>query len=168
MDVQHQTKEFESIGVGADWSYDWEGAKVAMCKLFHGPHSPDVQCIEVHLLTSYESGCWGSPLVVVPGHVILQFHQCCACLIEGELHAICELIHGLKLQRSLTRFKAHSWVLSLIHEKWRVLCQRMSMIVVHKLTEWYQGVPVILTLVYEDANILFEFLVNTFSLAIGL
>ena len=90
-------REFELIGVGANWSYDQEGAKVAVCKLFCRPHSADVQCIEVHLLASYESGCWGSPLVVVPGHVILRFHQCHMCLIEGGLHAICELVHGLKL-----------------------------------------------------------------------
>ena len=30
------------------------------------------------------------------------------------------------------------------------------------------GVPVIPSLIYEDANILFEFLVNVFGLAIGL
>ena len=74
--------------MGADWSYDQEGAEVSMCKLFHGPRSADVQCIEVHLLAGYEGGCCGSPLVVVPGHVILRFRQCCACLIKGGLHAM--------------------------------------------------------------------------------
>ena len=71
VDARHRTREFELRGVDADWLHDWERAKVSMHKLFCGSRSADVRCIKVHLFACYEGGCWGSLLVVVPGHVIL-------------------------------------------------------------------------------------------------
>ena len=72
-------------------------------------------------------------------------------------------------------FKGHSWgfetharISASVDKERRVLCGGVDMVIIHKLTKGKLGVPVVLSFIYKDSNVLFEFLVHTLCLPIRL
>ncbi|KNZ78834.1 hypothetical protein J132_09761, partial [Termitomyces sp. J132] len=65
-------------------------------------------------------------------------------------------------------FKTHAWVLSHVEEEWGKLGGCMNMVVVLEFSIGEEFVPVILVLVAEEVEILFQLLVYMLCLAIGL
>ncbi|KAG5329881.1 hypothetical protein C0989_009217, partial [Termitomyces sp. Mn162] len=65
-------------------------------------------------------------------------------------------------------FKTHVQVLSSVKKEWRKLCGHMNMVVVLQFSIGEEFVPVILVLVAEEAEILFQLLAYALHLVIGL
>ena len=65
-------------------------------------------------------------------------------------------------------FEAHPRVSAGIKQERGLLCGRVDMVVVGELCERKEVIPVILSFSDEDAYVLFQFLVNPFSLSVGL
>ena len=57
---------------------------------------------------------------------------------------------------------------SSVQQEWGVLGGGVDMVVVCKLSQWEKSLPVILSFTDKQPDVLFEFLVNTFSLSISL
>jgi hypothetical protein len=55
-----------------------------------------------------------------------------------------------------------------VEEEGGVLCGGVNVVIVRELTKRQECVPVVLPFIYKDSNVLFKFLIDTFSLAIGL
>ena len=68
----------------------------------------------------------------------------------------------------MVRFKAHSRVSAGVEKERGLLCGGVDVVVVGKLSEWEKGMPVILLLSNKDPQVLFQLLVNSFSLSICL
>jgi len=68
----------------------------------------------------------------------------------------------------LVWFKAHSGDTSGVGEERRVLSGRVNLVVVLELHEWQEPHPIVLSLVGEELEILFQFLVDPFHLSISL
>ena len=66
------------------------------------------------------------------------------------------------------RFKSHSWVTTSVKHEGSLLSRRMNMVVVLEFCKGQQVFPIILAFIHKESDILFEFLVNTLSLAISL
>ena len=66
------------------------------------------------------------------------------------------------------RFKAHSRVLAGVEKKRGLLCGGVDVVVVGKLGKREEGMPVVLSLSDKDLQILFQLLVNSFSLSVRL
>ena len=65
-------------------------------------------------------------------------------------------------------FEAHPRVSAGIEQERGLLHGRVDMVVIGELREWKEVIPVILSFSDEDAYVLFQFLVNPFSLSVGL
>ena len=65
-------------------------------------------------------------------------------------------------------FEAHARVVTNVKEEGGELCQGMDMVVVLELYIGQQFIPVILLVIAEQAQILFQLLVDLLSLPIGL
>ena len=63
------------------------------------------------------------------------------------------------------RFKAHSRVSASVEKERSLLCGGVDVVVVGKLSEWEKGMPVVLLLSDKDLQVLFQLLVNSFSLS---
>ena len=68
----------------------------------------------------------------------------------------------------LVRFKAHSGDTSGVKEERRVLSGRVNLVVVLEFCKRQEPHPIILSLVGEELEILFQFLVDPFCLSISL
>ena len=68
----------------------------------------------------------------------------------------------------LVRFEAHSGNASGVKEERRVLSGGVNLVVVLEFREWQEPHPIILSLVGEESEILFQFLVDPFHLSITL
>jgi len=68
----------------------------------------------------------------------------------------------------LVRFKAHSGNASGVEEERRVLSGGVNLVVVLEFHKWQEPHPIILSLVGEESEILFQFLVDPFHLSISL
>ena len=68
----------------------------------------------------------------------------------------------------LVRFKAHVGDTSSVKEERRVLSGRVNLVVVLEFHERQEPHPIILSLVGEESEILFQFLVDPFRLSISL
>jgi hypothetical protein len=66
------------------------------------------------------------------------------------------------------RFEAHVRVSPSVDEEGSMLHRRVSVVVVREFGEWQQGIPVVLAFVDENSDVLFEFLIDVFGLAIRL
>jgi len=58
--------------------------------------------------------------------------------------------------------------MSSVKEERRVLSGRMNLVVILEFREWQESHPIILSLVGEESEILFQFLVDLFRLSISL
>ena len=68
----------------------------------------------------------------------------------------------------MVRFKAHSRVSAGVKKERGLLCGGVDVVVVGKLSKWKKGMPVVLPLSDKDPQVLFQLLVNSFSLSICL
>jgi len=68
----------------------------------------------------------------------------------------------------LIRFKAHAGDMSGVEEERRVLSETVNLVVVLEFRESQEPHPIILSLVGEESEILFQFLVDPFRLSISL
>ena len=68
----------------------------------------------------------------------------------------------------MVRFKAHPWEATSFQEKQQVLSRGVNMVVVLEFSQREEVSPVVLSLVDEDAKVLFQFLLDTFCLAVSL
>jgi len=68
----------------------------------------------------------------------------------------------------LVRFKAHSGDTSSVEEERRVPSGRVNLVVVLEFRKRQEPHPIILSLVGEESEILFQFLVDLFLLSISL
>jgi len=106
--------------------------------------------------------------IVVERHVILQLGQIRLCFLLGVCHLIFELIDGFHVGPRLIRFKAHAGDTSSVEEERRVLSRRVNLVVVLEFHERQEPHPIVLSLVGEESEILFQFLVDPFCLSITL
>ena len=111
---------------------------------------------------------WGAFLIVVECHVILQLGQSSLCFLQAVCHLIFELIDRFHAGPRLVRFKAHLGDTSGVKEERRVLSGRMNLVVVLEFRERQEPHPIVLSLVGEELEILFQFLVDLFCLSISL
>ena len=81
---------------------------------------------------------------------------------------IFELIDGFHVGPRLIRFKAHAGDTSSVEEERRVLSRRVNLVVVLEFHERQEPHPIVLSLVGEESEILFQFLVDPFCLSITL
>ena len=65
-------------------------------------------------------------------------------------------------------FKAHLQVLASVKHERSLLGDGMHVVVVLELSQWDQLVPVILPIIYEELEVLLQFLVDSFHLPIAL
>ena len=66
----------------------------------------------------------------------------------------------------LVWFEAHSGNTSCVKEERRVLSGGVNLVVVLEFREWQEPHPIMLSLVGEESEILFQFLVDPFHLSI--
>ena len=98
-DIKHwvealqRSGELKTIGIPAHLPLDCERAKSLMRQLGGGPGSPDITCIQVHLVTDPIIWSRGPTAVVVLRHVIFRFCKGCLCFFQGSGHPISEFIH---------------------------------------------------------------------------
>jgi len=119
-------------------------------------------------ITRFELRSWGAFPIVVEHHVILQLGQSRLCFLQAVCHLIFELIDRFHVGLRLIRFKAHAGDTSGVKEERRVLSRRVNLVVVLEFHERQKPHPIILSLVGEESEILFQFLVDPFCLSISL
>ena len=68
----------------------------------------------------------------------------------------------------MLRFEAHSQVATTVKHERGLLRRGVDVVVVHEFAKGEELVPVVLSLVYEEAKELFELLANPFGLAVCL
>jgi len=68
----------------------------------------------------------------------------------------------------LVWFEAHPRVTTSVQEERGLLSRGVDMVVVRELGKGDKGVPVILAFIHKQLDILFQFLVDPFCLAVGL
>jgi len=107
-------------------------------------------------------------LIIVMCHIILGLHKGCTYFTEGVLHAMCELCHCFDLRGPLHRFKPHARMSLSVDKEWGVLHGGVNMIVICELSHWQPIIPIILSLIHEDAQVLLQFLVDMLHLPISL
>jgi len=88
--------------------------------------------------------------------------------VQGVCHPVFELIDRFHLGPRLVWLEAHSGNASSVKEERKVLSGRMNLVVVLEFHEWQEPHPIILSLVGEESEILFQFLVDPFRLSITL
>jgi len=68
----------------------------------------------------------------------------------------------------LVWFEAHPQVTTSVQEERGLLSRGVDIVVVCELGEGDKGVPVVLAFIHKQLDVLFQFLVDPFCLAIGL
>ena len=72
------------------------------------------------------------------------------------------------MRAGLLWFEAHSWVTAAVEHERGLLRGRVDVVVVREFAQGEEFIPVILSLVHEEAEELFELLVDPFGLAVRL
>jgi len=107
-------------------------------------------------------------VVVVSRHIVLRLGQHRLGFFEDILHPVCELVNCFNAGRRLMRFEAHPQVPASIEEEGCLLHGGVDVVVVGKLRQGEECVPVVLSFSDEEPQVLFQFLVDPFHLSVGL
>jgi hypothetical protein len=124
--------------------------------------------IQVNFVTGLVLWHWCLPLVIVPSHIVLGLDKRCFCFLQHCLHPACELVDGFQVGLWLVWLEAHSRQPAIFKEEGRLLSGRVDVTVVLELGEWKEIGPVVLPLVDEEPEVLFQLLVHSLRLAISL
>jgi len=137
-------------------------------ELFRRAGGLDVFRVKVDHVTGREGRCRGAAVVVIPCHIVLCLSQRRLGFLEGVLHLIHEFINRFYVGRRLMRFKAHLRVSAGVKKEGCLLCGRVDVVIVGELCQREECVPVVLSFSDEDLQVLFQFLVDSFHLSVGL
>jgi len=120
----------------------------------------DVFGIKVDHVARREGRCGRVAAVVVSRHIVLRLGQRRLGFFKGVLHPVRELINCFDVGRRLMRFEVHPWVPAGIEEEGCLLRGGVDVVVVGKLRQGEECVPVVLSFSDEEPQVLFQFLVD--------
>ena len=133
----------------------------------NGPQ-PQVFGVKVDHVARGEDRCGRAAAVVVSRHIVLRLGQRRLGFFERVLHPVRELVNCFDVGRRLMQFEAHPRVSAGIEEEGRLLCGGVDVVVVGKLRQGEECVPVVLSFSDEEPQVLSQFLVDPFRLSVGL
>jgi len=128
----------------------------------------DVFGVKVDHVAEREGRCVRVTAVVVSCHIVLRLGQRRLGFFEGVLHLVRELVNCFDAGQRLMWFEAHLQVLAGIEEEGCLLHGRVDVVVVGKLCQGEECVPVVLSFSNEEPQVLFQFLVDPFRLSVSL
>jgi len=126
----------------------------------------DVLGVKVDHVAGREGRCGRAAAVVVSRHIILRLRQRRLGFFEGVFHPVRELVNCLDVGRRLMWFEAHPQVPAGIEEEGCLLRGGVDVVVVGKLRQGEECVPVVLPFFDEEPQVLFQFLVDPFRLSV--
>ena len=168
MKSTHQQRKAETVHTITNLTIDQKRSQSLVRKLPRRSSGLDVTSIKEDHISHLELQSWGPFPIVVERHVILQLSQSRLCFLQGVHLPVTELVNRLHAGPRLVRFKAHLRNTSGVKEERRVLSRRMNLVVILEFREWQEPHPIILSLVGEESEILFQFRVDPFCLSISL
>ena len=128
----------------------------------------DIRYIEEYSVPRVRHWSWRSSLVVVSYYIFLYLLDCGLSLFDCCLHLFYELVHHFQSRGLLPGFKVYMRSLSSVEQEQNLLNRWIHVVVVLELCHGQQVIPVILSLIDEELQILIQLLVDMFCLSIGL
>jgi hypothetical protein len=129
---------------------DWVQSKVVVVELSRWMGHLYLTVVDPNQVTMFQLGRGDPVAVIVQCVLVLCLCECCPCLLKPSYHAILELIHRLYMRPWLLQLKAHVGVLASIYHEWGLLRLRVNVVVVCKLTQGEELIPVVLALVHKE------------------
>jgi hypothetical protein len=128
---------------------DWVWSKVVVVELLRWVGHLYVAVVNPNQVTRFQLGSGDPAAIIVQCVLVLHLCERRPCLLKSSCHAILELIYRLYMRPWLLQLKAHVGVSASIYHERGLLCQRVDVVVVCKLTQGEELVPVVLALVYK-------------------
>ena len=129
---------------------DWVQSKIAVVELLRWMGRLYVAVVDPDQVTRFQLESGDPAAVVVQCVLVLCLCECRTCLLKSLCHAILELIHQLYMRPQLLRLKAHVGVSASIYHEQGLLHQRVNVVVVCKLAQGEELVPVILVPIHKE------------------